>query len=103
MIRHLVLLRFRSEISASEKAALMAELAALRDHLPGMLSFEPLVNVSPEHTVVHGFIDGFSIELVDTAARDAYLADPAHQAVGAKLTAACEGGRDGLIVFDHTF
>ena len=67
-----------------------------------MLSFAPLVNISPEHPAVHGFLDGFLVELADAAARDAYLADPTHQAVGAKLTAACEGGRDGLIVFDHT-
>jgi len=101
MIRHLVLLRFRPEVTAGEKAALMAELDALRGHLPGMLSFAPLANVSPEHPVVHGFLDGFVIDLADVDARDAYLADPAHQAAGAKLTAACDGGRAGIVVFDH--
>ncbi len=101
MIRHLVLLRFRPDVSATEKAALMAELEALRGHLPGIRSFTPLANVSPEHPVVHGFLDGFAIDLADEAARDAYLADPAHKAAGARLTAACDGGTAGIVVFDH--
>lgn len=101
MIRHLVLLRFRPEVTATEKAALMTELEALRGHLPGILSFTPLANVSPEHPVVHGFVDGFAIDLVDEAARDAYLVDPGHQSAGARLTAACEGGAAGIVVFDH--
>lgn len=101
MIRHMVLLRFRPEVTAADKAALMAELDALRGHLPGMLAFTPLANTSPEHPVVHGFLDGFVIDLADAAARDVYLADPAHQAVGAKLVAACAGGTAGLVVFDH--
>ncbi len=100
MIRHLVLLRFQPDVTAAEKAALMAGLDALREHLPGMLAFTALANTSPEDPVVHGFRDGFAIDLADAAARDAYLADPAHRALGARLVAAC-GGLDGLVVFDH--
>ena len=40
------------------------------------------------------------MDLADAAARDRYLVDPAHKAAGARLVAALEGGRDGLIVFD---
>ena len=35
-----------------------------------------------------------------TAMRDAYLADPVHQAIGARIVAAAEGGIDGVFVFD---
>lgn len=101
MIRHLVLLRFRPDVTEAERAALMAELDALRARLPGMLSFARLANVSIEHPVVHGFYDGFAIELADEAARDAYLVDPGHRAIGARLVGACVGGTEGLIVFDH--
>ena len=101
MIRHLVLLRFRPDVTQDERAALMHDLDALRGRVPGMLSFTRLENVSPEHAVVHGFHDGFAIELADAAARDGYLADPEHRAIGARLTAACAGGTEGLIVFDH--
>ena len=44
--------------------------------------------------------DAFWFDFADEAARDAYLADPAHQAAGAKLVADAESGRDGLVVFD---
>lgn len=101
MIRHLVLLRFRPEVTQAERAALMAALDALRGRLHGMLSFVTLFNVSEEDLVVHGFRDGFAIEFTDPAARDAYLADPEHRAIGARLVAACSGGAEGLIVFDH--
>ena len=101
MIRHLVLLRFRPEVTDDEKAALMAGLDALRGRVPGMLSFTALENVGVEPPVMHGFLDGFAIDFVDAAARDAYLADPEHRALGARLTAACEGGTNGILVFDH--
>jgi hypothetical protein len=40
------------------------------------------------------------MDLTDEAARDRYLADPAHRAAGAKLLGALEGGVAGLLVFD---
>ncbi len=101
MIRHMVLLRFRPEVSASDRAALMCDLDGLRARLPGIVTFAALRNVSPEEPVVHGFEDGFIVDFRDEAARDAYLADEVHRAIGARLVAACSGGTEGLIVFDH--
>ena len=43
---------------------------------------------------------GFSIDFTDAAARDTYLADPAHARAGTTLVAALDGGTNGLIVFD---
>ena len=78
--------------------AIYAELAALADHLAiDAMSFGP--NVSPEG-LHQGFADGFTMNFPDVAARDAYLADAAHQAAGARLVAALEGGLAGLLVFD---
>lgn len=48
-----------------------------------------------------GYQEGFQIDFADAAARDAYLADPDHQATGAKLVAASIGGVDGIFVFDY--
>lgn len=101
MIRHIVLLRFRADVTASERAELLAGIDALRAHLPGMGDFKRLRNISPEAPVVHGFHDGLSIDFADAEARDAYLADAAHLALGTQLVAACEGGLAGLLVFDH--
>lgn len=100
MIRHIVLLRFKDSVTAETKAAHYSELQALRGHLKGIEGSNFGPNVSPEEPVIHGFKDGFWIDFVDEAARDAYLVDPAHQAAGAKLVANAEAGIDGLIVFD---
>lgn len=101
MIRHLVLLRLRPDLAPGELDALMAALDGLRATRPGMAAFRPLANVSPEEPVIHGFRHGFVVDFTDAAARDAYLADPAHKAIGARLVAACAGGVEGLLVFDH--
>lgn len=100
MIRHLVALKFRDGTTPKTKAALYADLGALRGHLGGILDFRTAVNVSPEDAVVHGFRDLFWFDFADEAARDAYLADPAHQAVGARLVAETDGGPAGVLVID---
>ncbi|MBE7734463.1 Dabb family protein [Devosia faecipullorum] len=99
MIRHIVLLRFRPDISAEQRGAIFAELESLREVVPGFLGMSAGANVSPENKD-KGFADAFTMDFTDSEARDAYLIHPAHQAAGAKLVAALEGGRDGLIVFD---
>ena len=101
MIRHLVLVRPRPDLASGEWDAALAAIEALRGHISGMLSFTPLSNVSPETPVVHGFVAGFAVDFADVAARDRYLADPAHRAAGERLVASCDGGPAGLLVFDH--
>lgn len=100
MIRHIVALRFRAEVTEAEKQPLYAGLAALRGHLEGMEDFRSFANISPETAVVQGFRDLFWCDFRDDLARDAYLADPAHQAIGARLVAAAEGGLAGILVMD---
>jgi hypothetical protein len=99
MIRHCVFVRFRGDVAEAERNAIYADLAALKDVVPGFLAISYGANVSPEG-LHQGFADGFTIDFIDEAARDAYLVHPAHKAVGNRLVAALEGGRDGLIVFD---
>jgi hypothetical protein len=97
-IRHIVLVKFRAEVPAAERQGIYDQLAALRGHLSiTAMSFG--ANVSPEG-LHQGFTDGFTMDFPDAAARDAYLADPAHQAAGSRLVAAVEGGVAGLLVFD---
>jgi hypothetical protein len=99
MIRHCVFVKFRPEINDAQRADIYAGLDALVGQIDGLLSAQFGPNVSPEG-LAQGFNDGFIMDLADEAARDRYLVDPAHKAAGAKLVAALEGGRDGLIVFD---
>jgi hypothetical protein len=99
MIRHTVLVKFPTETRPETIDALFRALDDLRTVLPGMLNFRSGANVSPEG-LARSFTHAFVSDFADVAARDAYLIHPAHQAAGARLVAAAEGGVDGLIVID---
>lgn len=100
MIRHIVALRFRPEVTAAKKDALYAALAGLSARIGGILDFRSFANVSVEDALVRGFRDLFWFDFRDVAVRDAYLVDPVHQAIGARIVAATEGGPDGVFVCD---
>jgi hypothetical protein len=102
MIRHIVLVRFAATTSDADKIAVLAELAGLQAHLPGMRAFAAGPNRSPEG-LARGFTHAFTIDFASEADRDAYLVHPAHQAAGARLVNLLEGGRDGLAVVDIAF
>ena len=100
MIRHCVFIRFRTEIPETERAALLAEIAALKPRIPGFLAAHIGRNVGPEAGMDKGYADGFIVDFADAAARDAYLGDPEHQQTGARLVAAAVGGVEGILVYD---
>lgn len=100
MIRHLVALKFPESTSEAAKAALMQDLAGLSDRIDGILDFQVRANVSVEDAMVRGFRDLFWFDFRDEGVRDAYLVDPVHQAIGARIVAELEGGADGVFVFD---
>jgi Stress responsive A/B Barrel Domain len=100
MIRHIVALRFKTGTATAVKAGLYADLARLSGHIDGILDFQSFLNVSVELPVVRGFNDLFWFDFRDIAVRDAYLADPVHQAIGARIVAELSGGVDGVFVFD---
>jgi len=99
MIRHIVLINFRDDVSEEHKLEIYAELRALVGQIDGLDGAQFGRNVSPEG-LSKGFRDGFVMELRAAEARDRYLADPRHQAAGRKLVAACEGGLEGVLPFD---
>lgn len=99
MIRHVVLIRARPDCEPGELEDVLAGLAALCRRLPGTPSFAGGVDVSPEG-LQRGYSHGFTIDFADAAARDGYLVDPEHKALGARLVAAAGGGRDGILVVD---
>ena len=101
MIRHIVLLRPKPDAAAAEIRAVLDGLARLGDRLPGMLAFAGGADISPEGLQQgFGFGYGFTIDFADAAARDAYLVDPEHKVLGARLVATAEGGRQGILVVD---
>lgn len=101
MIRHCVFIKFKSDISEADKQAIYGKLDGLRAVVPGILDTTFGPNISPEG-MSHGFDDGFTMDFADIAARDVYLVDPNHKAVGSELVGLTEGGRGGLLVFDIT-
>ena len=100
MIRHHVLLRFKTSVSAETKQGLYAELKDLQRHLDGVLDVRTLPNISVEPELISGFKDIFWFDFADAQARDAYIADPLHQAIGARILAQIQGGAAGIIIVD---
>ena len=100
MIRHCVFIRFKSSVTQQEKDAIFAEISALKSRLSGFLAAYIGANTSPEIGMDKGYAQGFIVDFDTAASRDAYLADPEHQATGAKIVAASEGGVEGILVYD---
>ncbi|WP_282609056.1 Dabb family protein [Pelagibius sp. Alg239-R121] len=99
MIRHCVFVRYKAETTEASKREINEGLAKLQDHLEGFLGIEIGANVSPEG-LDKGHSEGFIVNFANAAARDTYLSDAQHQAIGAKIVAAAQGGIDGIFVFD---
>ena len=100
MIRHCVFVRVRAGGSPSEWLTVAADLRRLVADLPGALSYDEGPNVSPEDGMDKGFSRGFIIDFADATARDAYLSDPRHVALGRQVLGLAEGGEAGVLVFD---
>jgi hypothetical protein len=99
MIRHIVLVKVRPEVAEAEIAAIFADLAAIKDRLPGVLAIHSGRSESPEK-IERGYLHGFTVDFTDWAALAAYQDHPDHRRVGAALVAAAVGGIDGILVFD---
>ena len=100
MIRHLVHLRFRTDVTDAQKQALYDDLRGLSAHIDGIHDFQHRVNVSVETPLVRGFLDMFWFDFSDISVRDAYLIHPVHQAIGARIVEHLDGGADGVFVCD---
>jgi hypothetical protein len=99
MIRHIVLVRFRPEVSEDRIAAIWADLHAIAGKVPGLGPILSGRSRSPEQ-IERGYLHGFTIDFADWGALQAYQDHPEHRAVGAALVAHAAGGLDGILVFD---
>ena len=99
MIRHIVMLDLVADHDAGELAQVMAGLDALRDRIAGFRGFAHGPNrdfegKSPDCAY------GFTCDFDSSATSQAYLENPEHRALGARLVALCKGGADGIAVVD---
>jgi hypothetical protein len=100
MIRHIVLLKARPDVTKAHIAAIFADLHSL--NLPGIIAIHSGRSESPEK-IERGYLDGFTVDFTDWDALASYQSHPDHQRVGAALVAAAQGGLDGILVFDLAF
>ena len=99
MIRHIVLIRFRPDVTDEAIASLWEELRAIDGKVPGLLSIAAGRSESPEK-IERGYMHGFTVDFADWAALEAYQVHPDHRALGARLVAHADGGLEGILVFD---
>lgn len=97
MIRHIVLLKARAQVTEDHLNAIFADIHSLK--LPGILAIHSGRSESPER-IERGYLYGFTVDFADWDALAAYQAHPDHKRVGAALVAAAQGGLDGILVFD---
>lgn len=83
-VRHLVVFKFKADATPAQIGQVTDALRALKDKIPGIVSFEHGVNNSPEKKNL-GFTHAFLITFEDAKARDAYLPHPEHKKFGALL------------------
>lgn len=99
MIRHIVLIRFRPDVTEDAIARIFDDLTEIRRHLPGMGPFAAGRSESPE-MLERGYMHGFTVDFDSWDGLAAYQNHPEHRRVGNAIIAAAEGGIDGILVFD---
>jgi hypothetical protein len=99
MIRHIVLTKFKPEVSEDTIKGIYDGLAAVADSLPGAGHFTGGRSESPEQ-IERGYMHGFVIDFDSWEALKTYADNPAHKALGGQLVANAVGGIDGILVLD---
>lgn len=97
MIRHIVLIRFRPDVTDARVAEIFAALAPLSARLG--FTYAAGRSQSPEK-IERGYMHGFTLDFASWEALAQYADDPEHKAFGGQLVAHAEGGIDGIFVFD---
>lgn len=96
-IKHMVILKFKPEVSHAVIDDLFQQLAGLQSKIDGILDFSG-GPYSSEEGLNEGYTHGFSMTFTDAAARDAYLPHPDHEIVKGNIIP----NIDGVIAFDYT-
>lgn len=97
MIRHIVLVRFRSDVGEAAISAILAALGPLSARLGFAVAWGR--SESPEQ-IERGYLHGFVADFRSWDHLASYQADAEHKAFGAALVQNTQGGLDGILVFD---
>ena len=99
VILHCVFCNFRKDATAEQRTEVFAALEAFSQTIDGVLGFDFGENRDFENKS-HDFAGGFVIRFANQHALEAYAVHPTHQKLGTQLCTLCEGGGDGIIVYD---
>lgn len=99
MIRHIVLIKFKSEVEEATIETLFHNLATLTQKLDGASGFTGGKSKSPEH-IERGYMHGFVIDFDAWETLNTYQKHPDHIAVSDGLLENAQGGIDGILVLD---
>lgn len=99
MIRHIVLVKFKTNLSEHQIDDIWRNLHSLKGKIPGLVSIDAGKSESPEN-IERGYLHGFIADFESWAALAIYAGHPDHKKLGARLVAKAEGGEDGILVFD---
>jgi hypothetical protein len=83
-VKHIVVFKYKASASSGQIDEVTKAFKALKDKIPGILSFEYGVNSSPEN-LNKGFTHVYLVTFESAEARDAYLPHPEHKKFGELL------------------
>ncbi|MBL7859648.1 MAG: Dabb family protein [Cyclobacteriaceae bacterium] len=89
-VKHVVVFKYKETATAAQIEEVTAAFKALKNKIPGILTFEYGINNSPEN-LNKGFTHVYLLTFKDAAARDTYLPHPEHKKFGELL------GRLGIL------
>ncbi len=99
MLKHCVFLSVKPDVADARLECAMLKLAGLVGKIEGMLDFSHGPNLDFEKkSQGHGY--GFIATFTDRSAHLVYERHPLHKEAGAELIAMCNGGYDGIVVYD---
>jgi hypothetical protein len=83
-VKHIVAFKYRAGATSGQIDEATKAFKALKDKIPGIVSFEYGVNSSPEK-LNKGFTHVYLLTFENAEARDAYLPHPEHKKFGELL------------------
>jgi hypothetical protein len=98
-VRHVVVFKYKPTATDAQIREVTDAFRALKDRIPGIVSFEQGKNHSPEK-LDQGFTHVYLVTFTSAAARDAYLPHPEHKKFGDLLNQ--RGVVEGVFVVDFT-
>jgi hypothetical protein len=83
-VKHIVIFKYKAGATSGQINEVTKSFEALKDKIPGIISFEYGVNNSPEN-LNKGFTHVHLLTFENAGARDAYLPHPEHKKFGELL------------------